>query len=244
MAGRGTILADRKKFCRRYTVIFVLYVSCRGLIDWRCPRPKGNIIDRPVKETRVISIRPWWQINERKIDLFSSIGFSSTFFSFSFYYLSIFHKYSIRFFSKFCSMNDISSRVMCRPSASLMRSLHLKSAKSKKQTMNRSLPLSSSRAIILAECKNVRHREGTRDQVGIPWFSLSLFRSLLEVERLEMVPGVSCSFIPRKHLCADPIETPTRDEPTLNRPLTVCHRMHCKDFTSHFHACCEFSLFG
>lgn len=74
--------------------------------------------------------------------------------------------------------------------------------------------------------------------------SLSLFRSLLEVERLEMVPGVSCSFIPRKHLCADPIETPTRDEPTLNRPLTVCHRMHCKDFTSHFHACCEFSLFG
>ena len=60
---------------------------------------------------------------------------------------------------------------------------------------------------------------GTAKVLEAKWASLD--SSLLEVEQLEMVPGggngggVSCSFIPRKHLYVEPIETPTTDEPTL-----------------------------
>lgn len=59
---------------------------------------------------------------------------------------------------------------------------------------------------------------GTAKVLEAKWASLD--SSLLEVERLEMVlrgtgGGVSCSFIPRKHLYVEPIETPTTDEPTL-----------------------------
>lgn len=51
-------------------------------------------------------------------------------------------------------------------------------------------------------CRNV-HREALEAK----WASLD--SSLVEVEELEMVPGVSCSFILRKHFCAGPIEIPT-----------------------------------